>query len=57
MQTWAAAAPATSQTTVTPLAETRTQLSACDPGADAATVPQPGDVDAVINRQLTRLAG
>ena len=57
MQTWAAASPAAAQTTVTQLAETRTQLSSCDPGADAATVPQAGDVDAVINRQLTRLAG
>jgi hypothetical protein len=57
MQTWAATSPAGAQTTVTQLAETRTQLSSCDPGADAATVPQPGDVDAVINRQLTRLAG
>ena len=57
MQTWAAASPAGAQTTVTQLAETRTQLSSCDPGADATTVPQAGAVDAVINRQLTRLAG
>ena len=57
MQTWAAAAPAGAQSTVTQLADTRVQLSSCDPGADAATVPQPGDVDALINRQLTRLAG
>jgi hypothetical protein len=57
MQTWAAASPAGAQATVTQLAETRTQLSSCDPGADAGTVPQPGNVDALINRQLTRLAG
>jgi hypothetical protein len=57
MQNWAAASPAAAQSTVTQLAETRVQLSSCDPGADAATVPQPGDVDAIINRQLTRLAG
>jgi hypothetical protein len=57
MQTWAAASPATAQSTVSQLADTRVQLSSCDPGADAATVPQPGDVDAIINRQLTRLAG
>ena len=57
MQTWAAASPAAAQSSVTQLADTRVQLSSCDPGAAAATVPQPGDVDAVINRQLTRLAG
>jgi hypothetical protein len=57
MQAWTAAAPAGSQASVVQLAETRVQLSACDPGAEAATVPQQGDVDAVINRQLTRLAG
>jgi hypothetical protein len=57
MQNWAAASPAAAQSTVTQLADTRVQLSSCDPGADAATVPQPGDVDAIINRQLTRLAG
>jgi hypothetical protein len=57
MQAWTAAAPAASQASVVQLAETRVQLSACDPGAEAATVPQAGDVDAVINRQLTRLAG
>jgi hypothetical protein len=56
MQTWAAASPAAAQSTVTQLADTRVQLSSCDPGAEA-TVPQPGDVDALINRQLTRLAG
>jgi hypothetical protein len=57
MQTWAAASPPGAQATVTQLGETRTQLTSCDPGASAATVPQPGTVDAVINRQLTRLAG
>jgi hypothetical protein len=57
MQSWAAASPAGAQSTVTQLAETRVQLSSCDPGAEAATVPQPGDVDTIINRQLTRLAG
>jgi hypothetical protein len=57
MQTWAAASPAAAQATATQLADTRIQLSSCDPGADAATSALPGDVDAVINRQLTRLAG
>jgi hypothetical protein len=57
MQTWVAASPPGAQATVTQLAETRTQLTACDPGASAAIAPQPGNVDALINRQLTRLAG
>jgi hypothetical protein len=57
MQTWAAASPASAQSTVSQLGDTRVQLSTCDPGAEAASVPQPGDVDALINRQLTRLAG
>jgi len=56
MQTWAAAAPAGGQTTAAQLSDTRVQLTGCDPGAAAAGVPQPGNVDAVINRQLTRLA-
>ena len=56
MQTWVAAGPAGAQATVAQLSDTRVQLSACDPGADAAAVPQPGNVDALINRQLTRLA-
>jgi hypothetical protein len=57
MQTWAAAGPPTAQAAVAQLSDTRIQLSTCDPGAEAASVPQPGDVDALINRQLTRLAG
>jgi hypothetical protein len=57
MQTWVAGSPAGAQSTVAQLSDTRVQLSTCDPGADAAGVPQPGDVDALINRQLTRLAG
>jgi hypothetical protein len=56
MQTWAAAGPPNAQSTVAQLSDTRVQFSSCDPGADAATVPQPGNVDALINRQLTRLA-
>jgi hypothetical protein len=57
MQTWAAGSPAGAQTAVAQLSDTRVQLSSCDPGAEAAGVPQPGNVDALINRQLTRLAG
>jgi hypothetical protein len=56
MQTWAAAGPPNAQSTMAQLSDTRVQFSSCDPGADAATVPQPGNVDALINRQLTRLA-
>ena len=57
MQTWVAAGPAEAQSTAAQLGDTRVQLTACDPGAAAATAPQPGNIDAVINRQLTRLAG
>lgn len=57
MQTWVAAAPAGAQSAVVQLGDRRIQLSACDPGAEAAGAGQPGSVAAVINRQLTRLAG
>ena len=57
MQTWAGASAPSAQSTVSQLSDTRVQLSTCDPGAEAASSPQPGDVDALINRQLTRLAG
>jgi hypothetical protein len=57
MQTWAGESPPEAQSTVTQLDDTRVELSTCDPGAAAAKLAQPGDVDALINRQLTRLAG
>jgi hypothetical protein len=57
MQTWTAATPAGAQASATPLSETRIQLSSCDPGAENASAPQASSVDALINRQLTRLAG
>ena len=57
LQTWAAAAPAGAPSTVGQVGDTRVPLTACAPGAAAASVPQPGPVDAVITRQLTRLAG
>jgi hypothetical protein len=56
MQTWAAAAPPAAQATTTPVNDTRVQLTACDPGAEASTPPQAGAVDTLINRQLVRLA-
>jgi hypothetical protein len=55
LTTWAANAPATSQAVATSVAATRVQLEACDPGVDAATAPNPGVVDALIDRQQLRL--
>jgi len=55
LTTWAANAPATSQAVATSVGATRVQLEACDPGVDAATTPNPGVVDALIDRQQLRL--
>jgi hypothetical protein len=55
MQAWVAAAPAASQAVATLVSDTRVQLVTCDPGPEASTAPQPGVVDALINRQLRRL--
>ncbi len=52
---WAANAPVASQALATSVAPTRVQLEACDPGADTATVPNPGVADALIDRQQRRL--
>jgi hypothetical protein len=56
MQTWVGASPAAAQASATSVGETRVQLRTCDPGAEASTAPLPGAVDALINRQLLRLA-
>ena len=42
MQTWAAASPAAAQSTVTQLADTRVQLSSCDPGSRRRDRPAAG---------------
>ena len=53
--TWAANSPPTSQAVATSLGSTRVQLDACDPGADAASPPNAGVVDSLIDRQQRRL--
>jgi hypothetical protein len=56
MTTWVAGAPMGSAS-VTALSETRVQLIACDPGADAAVNAPIEAAAALVDRQLVRLAG
>ena len=53
---WASGAGAGAQAVATQLGPDRVQVEACDPGADAVTVPSVTATDLVIRRQLDRLA-
>jgi hypothetical protein len=53
---WAAGSPPAAQATAIPLGPTRMQLEACDPGPSVAVAPNVGSVDALIQRQIDRLA-
>ena len=55
LTSWTASAPVDAQATTAQLGPDRVQFEACDPGADAASVPSVGAVDLVIGRQLDRL--
>ncbi len=56
MLRWAGAAPEGSQAVATLLGPTRVQLEACDPGVEVTSLPDPASVDALLNRQIDRLA-
>ena len=53
---WVGDAPAASQAVATQLSPQRGQIEACDPGASATVVPDPGAVDVLIANQIDRLA-
>lgn len=55
MQQWAASSAAGSQAAAVQLDPTTVQIAACDPGATATSIPDPGTVDALIDRQIARL--
>jgi hypothetical protein len=57
LNAWVAASPAGGAATVMSLTDTRVQLLACDPGPDAAVATVSPSVTALVNRQLSRLAG
>ena len=56
LQQWAVAAPPTSQVMVSAVTTTRVQLVTCDPGAEALSTLDPSSADALVQRQLGRLA-
>lgn len=56
MQYWAAGSAAESQAVASQLDPNTVQIEACDPGPLATSIPDPGTVGALIDRQIARLA-
>ena len=57
MLLWAQRAPIGSEALATQLGPTQVQLEACDPGAEVVIMPDMVTVDALVERQISRLIG